>query len=137
MKLTDKIQIELSDIDKSYIKQSEDMARYIAALRDRKFKVGDVLIKKKKYYENGKEVWRIPKVQQRGTMRKFVVVHVDADGIPYIKKLSVRGHLLNGIKSLGDIDFRTEIYEEDPDYAEAILLDKPDFDPIEYERDKK
>jgi len=139
MKLTDKINMTLSNEDKSHISECEDMAKYLAFLRDHVFKVGDVLIKKKKYWDdkiNG-FIWKIPKVQVRGSMRKFIIVHVDSVGIPYIKKLSVKGHLLEGIKSLADVDFRTEIYEKDPDYAEAIILGKEDFDPIEYERDGK
>jgi hypothetical protein len=147
MKLTDKIKIELTDEDKQYInnKDMSDMCRYLGSLRNRKFKVGDVLVKKRRKVTFDwsatsiyrQEAWEYVKVPHRKTNAKYVVVHIDENGIPIVKRLSVNGKLTRAIQSLGDVDFRSEIFEEDPDYAEAVILDKREYDPIEYERNGK
>jgi hypothetical protein len=149
MKLTDKIKIELTEQDKEYIENKDlgDMCRYLDSLRSKTFKVGDVLVKKRKKVrlnwdindddEFRVETWEYVKVPHRKTNAKYVVVHVDSSGIPVVKRLSVNGKLTKTIQSLADVDFRSEIFEDDPDYAEAIILDKDAYDPIEYERGGK
>lgn len=148
MKLTDKIEIELTDADTEYIKSGcrDDISRYLAFLRDRSFEVGDVLVKKvkKRKWQTNKngamdciDYWDYVKVPYRKVPAKFVVVHVDENGIPTVKRLSVKGHFTNTIQSLADLDFRNEIYEEDPDYMEAMLLDFDEYDPIMVERNRK
>ena len=145
MKLSNKIEIELTNEDLEYIreKNTDDIAKYLSSLRDRKFKVGDVLVKKtrktvmdpKTYVQS--YYWDYVMVPYRKVPAKFVVVHVDDYGIPTVKRLSVKGHFTGNIQSLADADFRSEIYEEDPDYIEALLLDEEEYDPIKIERNRK
>lgn len=140
MKLTDKIDISLSESDLAEINKSNanDMSKFMARLRDSKFNIGDVLIKrtKRSWYEGNKlmSAWQTVMVPYRSVPRKFVVVHVDEHGIPSVKPLTVTGKLGKDIKCFNDIDFRYEIFEEDPDYAAAIILGDEEYDPIEHER---
>lgn len=143
MKLTKKIEIKLTERDKEYINSvdSTDICRYLESLRDKKFKIGDVLIKKKRkaIYNGSTQVydheWVPVVVPYRNVPAKYIVVYIDDHGIPVVKRLSVTGKLTRTIQSLADIDFRTEIFQEDPDYAESMILGDEEFDPIKNERD--
>ena len=144
MKLSEKIETELSQEDKEYIANiDKGIAKYLSFLRDSKFKVGDVLVKKvRKHAHNRKtgsyeEYWDYVMVPYRKVPAKFVVVHVDKHGLPTVKRLSVKGHFTGNIQSLANTDWRNEIYEEDPDYLEALLLDQDEYDPILRERNRK
>lgn len=144
MKLSDKIEIELTEDDMLYIQNNvrEDICRYLSSLRDRSFKIGDVLVKKIKKSRITKDCshidyWEHVMVPYRKVPAKYVVVHVDDNGIPTVKRLSVKGYFTGNIQSLADVDFRNEIFEEDPDMLEALLLNEDEFDPIRRERNRK
>lgn len=136
--------MELSNSDKEYInKQSRDnpVHTYFDHVKPYDFKVGDYLIRKIRDMDmQGKlsSDWRTVKVHPRSPInKKFVVVHVDEYGVPYVKHVKVDGKL-GGILCLASNNFQMSRFEPDPEQMEHIILDNQDeFDPLASHKERK
>lgn len=124
----------LNQPEVNYIQEREDaFARTIDLIKNSmyKFKEGDFLIAYAKHWDH--RVMRYVDSQvtnSYGAPKKFTVVHVDKNGIPYIKELNKRGTpvgtLLCPIRSdsaYGDLKPDGYAFEVDPDYADSIIMD--------------
>ena len=135
--------MELSQEDLKYIKEesrNNNVHKYFEHVASKKFKVGDVVIKKVRdgdlmsgnYKEWTDVPWKILKVSPMSpTNKKFLVVHVDECGVPYVKHIRVDGSL-GGIACLGNMNTDCSVFEHDPEYVDHILLNGEDrpFDPL-------
>jgi hypothetical protein len=109
--------------------------------RCKQFKVGDYLIAR--YIMEQYKPGVIVESGAYHTPDKFVVVYVNADGIPFYKKLDARGKAVGSIVCClcenDTISNGSNYYMElDPDYADAIILDsKSEFNPSEVKKRKQ
>ncbi len=123
--------VKLASHELDYIKERERaMTETINTLRNlSRFKEGDFLIAF--HYSSGYGDHRKrPVTNSYGVPKKFIVVHVDVNGIPYMKELSkngdATGSILSPIRVDGGYSMVKQaefIFEVDPDYADAIILD--------------
>lgn len=136
--------MELSTADMNYINQQEDdnpVHRYLINIIPHNFKVGDYLIKEIRDLDMaGKPTspWRVVKISPQSNLnKKYIVVHVDKHGVPYIKHMKVNGKL-GGIICMAAIDFRSSKFQLDPDHMEHIMMgEQREFDPLERYKEKK
>jgi hypothetical protein len=131
---------DLSPNELSYIKQREAEVNSVleAIKKASQFKLGDYLVA---YYRPSP--WDIPShgkkhvVNSYGAPKKFTVVHVDRNGICYIKEVNKSGKAVGGLidqvhfsDGYGSARSGGYMFEVDPDYTDAIIMaDEEHFDP--------
>lgn len=96
------------------------------------FEVGDILIKKNAKYNYNTQTydsWEPEPISSSNKMaQRYVCIHKDEVGIPYMKQLKVStGKLGTDVYCVTDYDVEHSRFEVDPEYAERIFLDA-DFD---------
>jgi len=127
--------ITLSKRDKSAIERMQQNSAVHTYLRNKQktiFNIGDVLIKKFIPWNDGSkvEVERVSK--SSNAPKKYMCIHIDNYGVPYVKHLKVDGTLAEGIHSVCDMGLDSSWYEADPEFAEHILLGEDEkYDPLE------
>jgi hypothetical protein len=96
------------------------------------FQVNDVLIRHIVHGDGTKSIDMVNNYCQ--VPRKYRVMFIDALGVPWVKQLSVRGGLGEGLYCLAKVNASTYKYSVDPEQLEASLLGYK-YDPrIEYHR---
>ncbi len=122
---------KLTSHELEYIKERERaMTETINTLRNlSRFREGDYLIAFHFAHGYGDNKKR-PVANSYGVPKKFIVVHVDSNGVPYMKELSKNGDATGGVISPVRVDGGYSmikqaeyVFEVDPDYADAIILD--------------
>lgn len=136
--------ISVSYHELSYIKERENqIASVVGAIENAaKFKVGDYLVA----YNPAVKGIRSREVitNSYGAPKKFIVVHTDKFGIPYIKELNKNGQSIGNLLSPVKLDrnnymssFSDMEFEVDPDYADAIIFeDEEGFDATATQKQK-
>lgn len=124
----------LSPHEMEIIKRNEaGMSQTLRVLQEvTQFKVGDFLIAfHRNHWEGNRQV-----TNSYGAPKKFTVVHVDSNGIPYMKELNKKGEptgiiiasvrLEGGYSQLKEGEYRFEV---DPDYTDSIIMqDEENYD---------
>lgn len=138
---------KLSRNELEYIEQRERQVRdtVVALKKAQQFKDGDFLIAFRSLYN-----WKTLDQEKEqitnsyGAPKKYKVVHVDANDIPYMKELSKKGEPTgtlicpislgnnNSIREESSIEFHV-----DPDYTDSIIMqDEENFDSSQIHREK-
>ena len=124
-----KVKVEKFELD--FIKKNEyALSETLKVLEDvRQFKDGDYLIAFRRATQWG-ETKDVQITNSYGAAKKFQVVHVDSNGIPYMKELNKKGEptgqlitsvrVDGGYTQLKQSEYRFEV---DPDYADSIIMD--------------
>lgn len=122
--------MNLTDEEKEFIKEWETRVASILSSINiaTQFKAGDYLIAFHGSYSDDPFKTKRPVINSYGAVKKFQVVAVDANGIPYMKELNKNskpfGQLISSIEYDYMENFRPAMnFEIDPDYADAIILD--------------
>lgn len=131
--------LNLTTDEKEYVAERERGLRVtINALKEiSQFKRGDFLIAFERDYDysavgmlRGERTKSRQVVNSYGAPKKYTVVHVDGNGIPYMKELNKKGlpagQLISPIRVDGgyrEIKAGRYRFEIDPDYAESIIMD--------------
>lgn len=136
---------KLSNDEIEYIKERErGVLQTLNTLKElSKFKEGDFLIA----FESTRGWGAREKTQvmnSYGTAKKFIVVHVDANGIPYMKELNKKsapvGQLISPVRmdnGYGVVRLAEYSFEIDPDYTDSIILeDEANYDASQAHRVK-
>lgn len=138
----------LSKQDLEFIADKESVVEATVQALDkvRQFKEGDFLLG----FEDigwGERSWK-PMTNSYGVAKKFQVVHLDKNGIPYIKELNKAGnpvgHIICPIESISDdydnIGIRLDPSTNfiiDTDYVDSvIMMDEENYDPMRNMREK-
>ncbi len=119
---------DLDRIKNSY--EANPVNRYLKAKNRFGFKVGDVLIRKRKSGYGDTSTWKVETISDRSPVpKKFIYVHENDLGVGYIKQIKSNGkELCDNIQCLDDLDFTWTTYEVDPDYIDHIVLTDGDQD---------
>lgn len=122
---------KLSQYELDYIKERERaMTETINTLRNlSRFKDGDYLIAF--HFASGYgDTKKRPVTNSYGVPKKFLVVHVDINGVPYMKELNkhgeATGNIISPIRVDGGYSMVKQaeyVFEVDPEYADSIILD--------------
>jgi hypothetical protein len=136
---------KLTQQELQYIKERErGLTETINTLKDvSRFKEGDFLIAFH-YASNWGDTRRRQVLNSYGAPKKFTVVHVDCNGIPYMKELNKKGlptgNLIcsvkvdDGYRKIKHAEYRFEV---DPDYADSIIMaDEDNYDASQIHRMK-
>jgi hypothetical protein len=129
--------------DKAIIENLDrEVGRYLDTIkRAQQFKLDDFLILKIGVYGNKIST----QTNSYGAPIKYKVVHVNAHGIPFVKRVNKNGEPMGRISScigMTDDEYYLEgsstifAFELDPDYADSILL-QDNYDPTSLHRSKK
>lgn len=135
---------KLTNQEKAYIQGREQGLRETINLLQKlaQFKEGDFLIA---YHKDRYNESRDQQVKNSyGAPKKFTVVHVDANGVPYMKELNKNGeptgviispiHADHGFQTIRGSDYRFEV---DPDFIDAtIMADEENYDPTAIHRSR-
>jgi hypothetical protein len=131
------------DVDELYLIKihEQQRAREIKMVESvKKFSLGDYLILHRA--DDMESTMRL-QLNSYGAPVKYKVVHVDVDGLPYIKRISQKGktigHIMSCTGSLNNDDYcygETHEFMLDPDYADSILL-QDKYDPAHLHKSKK
>lgn len=123
--------VKLSRHELDYIREREKaMMETINTLRNlSQFKEGDFLVAYKFAGSYG-DYKKRPVTNSYGVPKKFIVVHVDSNGIPYMKELNksgdATGPVLSPVRADGGYSIIKQaeyVFEIDPEYTDAIILD--------------
>jgi hypothetical protein len=128
--------MKLTPEERQLIKDTENSLDNVLSQIDaaRRFKIGDFLIgfNSNRGHYGGKPPKKELIVNSYGTPKKFQVVAVDKHDIPYVKELDKNskptGRLITTVQLGDDYHYNSShyndcIFEIDPDYADAIILD--------------
>lgn len=130
---------KLGSDDRECIKETETIIEVLLASikRNREFKIDDYLIG----FFIGNSKPQLIK-SSAGVPFKYKVVHVDSNGIPYIKPLNKNGSPYGALIPTVDLDFNNDFYalstsvlnyiqyELDPDFVDHIILGAEEsYDP--------
>jgi hypothetical protein len=95
------------------------------------FKVGQVLVKKLEVWDHNTDTKSVQlEKNNAGAVQKYVVCNKIDDVIIVCRKFKIDGEIGKQIEILANASFGNVMYEEDPDEADAILLEY-DYDPTE------
>lgn len=135
---------KLSDHELEFIKEREEVVKETLneLKKVQEFKVDDYLIAfRKEYYSN-----KVTQVKNSyDAPKKYQVVHVDSNGIPYIKELNKKGSPIGQLmcpvdvhEGGGRIVRNTDMrFEVDPDYTDSIIMmDEENYDSSQVHRMK-
>lgn len=132
----------LSAEDKALVETLDrELGRYLDTIkRAQQFKLGDFLILRIGHYGIKPSV----QTNSYGAPIKYVVVHVNAQGIPFVKRINKNGEPMGPLSScvgIEDDEYYTDdttvfAFELDPDYADSIIL-QDSYDPASLLRSKK
>ena len=125
MDLSDK---ELKIIDLR--RHNSNIHGLIRYLKEFKFKPGDWVIKTWKEYDTQR--WIPTKISMTNPApKKFKIVHVDEEGVPWFKSLKVNGELADDLHWIEGWSCDVERLEPDPDYIDYVLLEcEEEYDPL-------
>jgi hypothetical protein len=125
----------LTNSEKEFITENESRLDSILGVLEsvKQFNLGDVLIS----FSQPSFMDTEPRLitNSYGVAKKYKVIHVDKYGVPYIKELNKKGepsgNLIPVVHFARDrygqlITSQNYIYEIDPDYTDAIILDNVD-----------
>lgn len=129
------MKFELSDRDQRRLEsamKNNPIRRFLLHKDNFNFEIGDVLVKKSSRWNHETkeyDLWQAEPISSSNKMaQRYVCVHKDEFGIPYLKQLKVStGKLGLDIYCASDYDYNNTRFEVDPEYAEKIFLDA-DFD---------
>jgi hypothetical protein len=133
--------VKLSAEDHALIDNLErELGRYLDTIkRAQQFKLDDYLVLRAGYFGKQMEV----KTNSYGAPIKYKVVHVNQHGIPFVKRVNKSGVPIGRLSSCIGMtedeyfsDSLVFVFELDPDFADAILLQDP-YDPTKLHRSKK
>ena len=113
----------------AYTQKCNPIYNYLIKYEGVEFSVGDILIKWTTDYNGHKTMEQVG--SYTATPRKYMVVHVDKLGIPYVKKIKADGEL--GIQLNCVAKFGEDTFQHDPDFVDYCLLrdDGKEYDPNE------
>jgi len=102
-----------------------------------KFKIGDVVVA---YYQrrNHKtdEITEELIMQNEGNPTRWVVCHIDEDGIIFAKQILSSGKFGQGVYCLAELGGESYRFDIDPDFLELVLLGQEDqYNPIAWTKD--
>ncbi len=115
---------EMKDIE-NFLNTSP-VAKQIRQYNSWTFEVGDVLVKYKTDWQGSSSVEQVSTTCP--VPRKFKIIYIDKERIPWVKQVSVRGGLSNKLICLINHNQPNTTWEVDPEQAEALLLGYP-YDP--------
>lgn len=125
--------VKLSKTDAERIKRQQERNSVHVFLRNKtkiNFNVGDVLIRKTKEYYPSEKI-RVETVSPSSNApKKFVCIHVDQFGVPFVKHMKVNGDLVDDIINVATMDLDRCWFEVDPEYVDGILLGNS-VDPLQ------
>lgn len=95
-----------------------------------KFKLGDVVVA---YYQSYRSNSESLVMQNEGCPKRWVVCHIDDDGIIFAKQILSNGRFGKGVYCLAEVGYRFDI---DPDFLELVLLGQEDqYNPVAWTKD--
>lgn len=129
-----KLKFNEKDIEKKVIKGSsrmQDLYNFSKNLEyQQHFEVGQVLVCRciDKNHWRKEQIGKL-EMNSNGSVQKWIVANKLPGNLVLCRKLGIDGRPGKGIHMIADIDFSVYRYEEDPDIADAVLLDF-DYDPL-------
>lgn len=121
------------------IKEQEETTKKFLDLVDKvqQFNVGDYLVRRCVNDDNKLDI------NIYGVAKKFLVVHVDSNKIPYVRQVVKKKAPQPEIESLADpynINYSdyNDIweYQMDPAFADSIIMQQDDYDPLKLHKEK-
>jgi hypothetical protein len=110
----------------NHANENNQINRYLREKANLNFKVGDILIKKKRKYNRngGDHTWEPETVSDRSpTPKKYYYAFENELGVGYIKQIkSDGGSLCESLICLADVDYTWSKFEVDPDFVDHMLL---------------
>lgn len=123
---------ELSLRDREVIRDAEkELCNFLEALESvRRFNENDYLILFNARHKEDGTLDPSPVMNSYGVPKKFKVVYIDINGVPYAKEVTAKGNIQGQLISCLPTDYADfssdigygQFFGVDPDYAEAIIL---------------